>query len=59
SASSTADADYIGFIPCTIMALIGFIMIQKTDPVKGRADVLLFEEAEREYEASKRRETRA
>ncbi|KAJ3074554.1 hypothetical protein HDU98_010917 [Podochytrium sp. JEL0797] len=50
----TSDADYIGFIPCTLMALIGFLMIQKTDPVKGRLDVLAFEEAEREYEAKRR-----
>ncbi|KAJ3288073.1 hypothetical protein HDU79_005121 [Rhizoclosmatium sp. JEL0117] len=44
------DADYIGFIPCTVMALIGFIIIQRTDPVKGRADVLVYEQAEAEYE---------
>ncbi|KAJ3072560.1 hypothetical protein HDU98_003388 [Podochytrium sp. JEL0797] len=52
------DADYIGFIPCTIMALIGFLMIQKTDPVKGRADVLAYEETEREIAAA-RKETEA
>ncbi|KAJ3072558.1 hypothetical protein HDU98_003386 [Podochytrium sp. JEL0797] len=43
----STEADNIGFIPCTIMALIGFLMIQKTESIKGRADVLAYEEAER------------
>ncbi|KAJ3011816.1 UNVERIFIED_CONTAM: hypothetical protein HDU68_001499 [Siphonaria sp. JEL0065] len=49
----STEADYIGFIPCTILSIIGFLMIQKTDPIKGRADVLAFEEAERELEAER------
>ncbi|KAI8607106.1 autophagy-related protein 22-like protein, partial [Chytriomyces sp. MP71] len=47
---SHGNSDYIAFIPCTILSLAGFIMIQVTNPAKGRSDVLAFEEAERELE---------
>ncbi|KAI9343166.1 autophagy-related protein 22-like protein, partial [Obelidium mucronatum] len=47
----TTDADYIGFIPCTIISLIGFVIMQKTDPIQARADVIAFEQAERELKA--------
>ncbi|KAI8606875.1 hypothetical protein BC830DRAFT_1087446, partial [Chytriomyces sp. MP71] len=50
---SHGNSDYIAFIPCTILSLAGFIMIQVTNPAKGRSDVLAFEEAERELEGER------
>ncbi|KAJ3009990.1 UNVERIFIED_CONTAM: hypothetical protein HDU68_002381, partial [Siphonaria sp. JEL0065] len=49
----STDADYIGFIPCTIISIIGFVIMQRTDPVKARADVIAYEEFEREVEAER------
>ncbi|KAJ3002328.1 UNVERIFIED_CONTAM: hypothetical protein HDU68_006322, partial [Siphonaria sp. JEL0065] len=49
----STDADYIGFIPCTIISIIGFVIMQKTDPIKARADVIAYEEFEREVEAER------
>ncbi|KAI8607612.1 autophagy-related protein 22-like protein [Chytriomyces sp. MP71] len=47
------NSDYIAFIPCTILALVGFIMIQYTNPATARLDILAFEEAEREFEGER------
>ncbi|KAJ3231230.1 hypothetical protein HDU81_003923 [Chytriomyces hyalinus] len=52
TAVAGGNADYIAFIPCTIISIIGFVMIQYTNPEKGRADVVKFEEEEREREAA-------
>ncbi|KAI8844554.1 autophagy-related protein 22-like protein [Chytriomyces cf. hyalinus JEL632] len=52
TAISGGSADYIAFIPCTVISIAGFVIIQYSDPVKGRADVVKFEEEEREREAA-------
>ncbi|ORY35196.1 hypothetical protein BCR33DRAFT_722545 [Rhizoclosmatium globosum] len=54
SVSRAQDADYIGFVPCTILSLIGFIIMQRTDPVKGRLDVIAYEQKEAEFEAQQK-----
>jgi len=40
------NANYYVFIPCVVLALIGFTIIQTTDPEKARAEIKAFEEAE-------------
>ncbi|KAJ3076669.1 hypothetical protein HDU98_001131, partial [Podochytrium sp. JEL0797] len=44
----STQQDYLGFLPCTGLAIVGFVIMQRTDPVKGREDVLAYEKAERE-----------
>ncbi|ORY35198.1 hypothetical protein BCR33DRAFT_722546, partial [Rhizoclosmatium globosum] len=55
--SPSQEADYIGFVPCTILSLIGFIIMQCTDPVRGRRDVIAYEQREYEEEYAARRAT--